>query len=431
MSCPQPRVSLQGSASRSVDRRPCAECADDPDRPRAPAGRVPQHPGRARRHVDRIAALGRAVPPEDRRVDGRAAGDRLADLRSAAAQADGRTRRRSCASDRPSIPRRTRTTCAAGITGTTGAPTASSVRSSTSSARSVAIPMYALAYAGLADTLGVDGLLRLHRSRGRVSARARRPRRAPSSSILTSLTRIRRWRSSLLFWDRDWAGAEREFKAAISLNPQLAIPHALYSIYLMTVGRFDEAIDEGRAGAAAGSAVAPHQHDRLLGAAFRQADRRSDRAKCDARASWRPTYQDASHHPDECVRGSRAVRGCRACRAATRCCFGVKADANQLIEAYRTGGPEAYWRKRLEVLDSARRSIGTPRLRICRDLRAAGRGRRSHRSPRAHGRYEGWRRRVHRGGSVCASGSRDHPRFKRLMERVGTPTASAPHTVST
>jgi adenylate cyclase len=42
-------------------------------------------------------------------------------------------------------------------------------------------------------------------------------------------------------YDRDWESAEREFKRAISLNPNYAIAHKEYGEYLMSSGRFDEA----------------------------------------------------------------------------------------------------------------------------------------------------------------------------------------------
>jgi TolB-like protein/Tfp pilus assembly protein PilF len=45
---------------------------------------------------------------------------------------------------------------------------------------------------------------------------------------------------------RDWAGAEREFRRAIELNPHVAEVHSHYSIYLSVMGRFDEAIAEGK-----------------------------------------------------------------------------------------------------------------------------------------------------------------------------------------
>jgi tetratricopeptide (TPR) repeat protein len=47
-------------------------------------------------------------------------------------------------------------------------------------------------------------------------------------------------------YQRDWIGAEREFKRGIALNPKFAAIHSHYSIYLTVMGRFDEAIAEGR-----------------------------------------------------------------------------------------------------------------------------------------------------------------------------------------
>jgi adenylate cyclase len=50
----------------------------------------------------------------------------------------------------------------------------------------------------------------------------------------------------LLVHDRNWAGAEKEIKRVLSLNPKLAEIHHLYSFYFLTLGRFDRAITEGR-----------------------------------------------------------------------------------------------------------------------------------------------------------------------------------------
>lgn len=48
----------------------------------------------------------------------------------------------------------------------------------------------------------------------------------------------------LYYYDRDWAGAEREFKRAIELNPRYSIAHHWYAVYLTVVGRQDEALAE-------------------------------------------------------------------------------------------------------------------------------------------------------------------------------------------
>lgn len=46
--------------------------------------------------------------------------------------------------------------------------------------------------------------------------------------------------------DWDWAGAETEYKRAIELNPNYATAHHYYSVFLVYMGRFDEARDQYR-----------------------------------------------------------------------------------------------------------------------------------------------------------------------------------------
>ncbi len=46
------------------------------------------------------------------------------------------------------------------------------------------------------------------------------------------------------YYDRDWAGADREFQRAIQLNPGNALIHGGYARYLDFMGRFDEAFRE-------------------------------------------------------------------------------------------------------------------------------------------------------------------------------------------
>ncbi|MGD0310749.1 MAG: tetratricopeptide repeat protein, partial [Acidobacteriota bacterium] len=49
-----------------------------------------------------------------------------------------------------------------------------------------------------------------------------------------------------LYYDRDWAGAEREFRRAIDLNPNYANGHHWYGEFLSLVGRHKEAIAESQ-----------------------------------------------------------------------------------------------------------------------------------------------------------------------------------------
>jgi serine/threonine protein kinase len=288
-------------------------------------------------------------------------------------------------------------------------------------------PTYALAYAGLADTLGsmaYYGFIAPEEGFPRSKAAAQRAieldPEVPEAHSSLAL--------AMLFWDHDWAGAEQEFKRAISLNSQLAIPHALYSIYLMAVGRFDEAIDEGRQSQRldplsllTNMTVCWALHfARRTEEAIREVQRARELA---------PTYQDASvilmNAYEDLGRFEDAARVC-----SDPICFGVKADEGELIQAYRTGGPEAYWRKRLELLDSAPDRPGLL------DFGYAVIYARLNEPDLALNHLE---RMVDlkTGGAVFIAVNpyvkrfRDHPRFKRLMERVGTPMVSAPHTVPT
>ena len=47
-------------------------------------------------------------------------------------------------------------------------------------------------------------------------------------------------------YDRDWSGAEKEFRRAIELNPSYANAHHWYALSLMWMGRLDEALKEIR-----------------------------------------------------------------------------------------------------------------------------------------------------------------------------------------
>jgi TolB-like protein len=100
-------------------------------------------------------------------------------------------------------------------------------------------PGFALAYAGIADNyvLAADAYIA--------------PREAFSKAKEAALKAIELDNSlaeahaSLGFvhyhYDWDWAAADKEFKRAISLNPQSAQSYTLYTHYLAGIGRFDEA----------------------------------------------------------------------------------------------------------------------------------------------------------------------------------------------
>ena len=47
-------------------------------------------------------------------------------------------------------------------------------------------------------------------------------------------------------FDWDWEGAENHLKRAIELNHGYSVAHYLYTIFLLMMGRFDEAFTEAK-----------------------------------------------------------------------------------------------------------------------------------------------------------------------------------------
>jgi Tfp pilus assembly protein PilF len=107
-------------------------------------------------------------------------------------------------------------------------------------------PEYALAYAALADCYidlaGNTGYLPQSNIYHYAEAAATKALEiddtlADAHSAFGSVKAIYKW---------DWAGAEREFKRAIALNPSSADAHGRYAQYLRYVGRFQEGLNEDK-----------------------------------------------------------------------------------------------------------------------------------------------------------------------------------------
>lgn len=104
-------------------------------------------------------------------------------------------------------------------------------------------PNYALAYAGLADAYATLGVVE------DVAPQENMPKaRSAAMKALELDDGLAEAHASLGYvkhrFEWDWAGAEREFKRAIELNPQYATAHQWYGWYLLSLGKFDEALDE-------------------------------------------------------------------------------------------------------------------------------------------------------------------------------------------
>jgi tetratricopeptide (TPR) repeat protein len=95
---------------------------------------------------------------------------------------------------------------------------------------------YALAYAGLADAYATFGNYR----RAKSAALKAIEIDDTLAAAHTSIGFIR------MFYDRDWAGSEEAFKRALELDPLYPTAHHWYALYLEHALRFHEAIHEIR-----------------------------------------------------------------------------------------------------------------------------------------------------------------------------------------
>jgi len=105
-------------------------------------------------------------------------------------------------------------------------------------------PGYAPAYSGLADCYIILAPWLPPRLAYRMAKAAARKAIELDPQLAEAHTSLA---FALFFDDWDWAGAEAAFKRAIELEPGYATGHQWYAEYLMAMGRFDEALTEGRA----------------------------------------------------------------------------------------------------------------------------------------------------------------------------------------
>jgi eukaryotic-like serine/threonine-protein kinase len=102
-------------------------------------------------------------------------------------------------------------------------------------------PKYALAYAGLADSYLSLGSFWVEAISESKAAALKAIELDPTlAEAHVALGHIRLW----LDWE--WQAAELEFKQGIALNPNSALAHDQYAMYLAAMGRLDEAVGEAR-----------------------------------------------------------------------------------------------------------------------------------------------------------------------------------------
>jgi TolB-like protein/Flp pilus assembly protein TadD len=104
-------------------------------------------------------------------------------------------------------------------------------------------PVYALAYSGLADCYCLSGIY------GWVAPKDMSPlAKAASRKAIELDPELAEAHTSValvaLYFEWNWEVAEKEFKRAIELNPSYANAHHWYGNYLITMERFDEAVEK-------------------------------------------------------------------------------------------------------------------------------------------------------------------------------------------
>jgi TolB-like protein/Tfp pilus assembly protein PilF len=106
-------------------------------------------------------------------------------------------------------------------------------------------PNYAMAYVGLADA-HILAVTYADAPENEAMASAREAL-LKARAIDDQNAAVHAWLGVVLAeHDWDWAGAERAYRRAMELEPNLAYAHKLYAEYLSYVGRFEEAIAEAR-----------------------------------------------------------------------------------------------------------------------------------------------------------------------------------------
>ena len=287
-------------------------------------------------------------------------------------------------------------------------------------------PTYALAYAGLGDAYGAmvyygyvapqDGFPRARAAAERAIALSPE---IPDAHVPIGLER--------LFWARDWPGALREMERAIELNPALAIARSFYALVLVTSGRFDEALAEARRAIELdplssvvnmGVAWVHHfsgNHEAALQEALRT---RELAANFDEAGNVVLGVYEALGRFEDAAR-----------IASEQPCWGLPLDGSQLLAAYRAGGRQGYWRKRLELMEAiggpphafygyaiVHCELGNPDRAIDYLERMVD---------------ENVGGTVFIGVDPTLSTLKGHPRYDALVKRAGLPTVSAKRTVST
>jgi len=209
-------------------------------------------------------------------------------------------------------------------------------------------PGYALAYAGLGNTYGAMSYY------GYMSPADGFPRaRAAALRALELEDTLADAHVTLglerLFHGWDWPASEAALRRAIEIDPNLALAHAIHSIFLLTASRHDQSLQAARR-ARALDPLSPFIN-MCVPWAHHFAGRYEDsvRESLDVLA-LKPGLEEAGNIA---IMGYESLARFEAAAAlmTRQPCWGLVIDGRALADAFRTGGPEGYWRERLVQME--------------------------------------------------------------------------------
>jgi serine/threonine protein kinase len=292
-------------------------------------------------------------------------------------------------------------------------------------------PTYALAYAGLGDAFGAMayyGFISPAEGFPRAGAAARRAIELDPDVADAHVTLgIER-----LFWGWDRATAEREIQMAIKLNPKLALAHSVFGLVAAIGGRHEEALQY---------VLHARELDPLslfinVGVAWIHhfAGRAEDAIREALKArEIVPGFEEAGNVLISSYEDLGRFEEAAALIASQRC-WGLTLDGQVLAEAFRRGGAQEYWRKRLELMDLVA-ADASPAIHFAKAVVHSRLGKVDDALHHLERMVE-----EHLGGCVflgvdpCISTLAGHPRYEAILRQIGVSparTASAPHIVST
>lgn len=291
-------------------------------------------------------------------------------------------------------------------------------------------PAYAQAFAGLGDAYGALSYYgRIPPADGYPRARAAAARAIELDPELAEphVTNA----VAALFWEWNWPDAEHELKQALKLNPKLSQAHAVNALYLITCRRLDEALKE----AERARELDPLSVFNNMAVAW--AHHFAGRHDLAAREAHRareivPGLEEAGNLLISAYETQGRFDEAAALFAAQPA-WGVSiADAERLREAFAAGGPEAYWKERLRLVDASPEgtSYKAEFMRMLAASHVGDYNRALEHAERIVDARAGVA--VFLGVDPFLAPLRGHPRYEALIARIGIPlrAVSESHTAS-